>query len=81
MCLTCRHALYDGMCMAKGKFTTLDAQACDQYAQTAHAELSRLRTENKRLRELVRAMYYSIAPSRREQLLVNVAEFEIEAGE
>ena len=56
-CMTCRYALYDGMCLAKGKFTALDAPACDTYAEHTDVEASRLRAENAKLRELVLDMY------------------------
>ena len=56
-CMTCRYALYDGMCLAKGKFTALDAPACDTYAEHTDVEASRLRAENRELRELVREMW------------------------
>ena len=52
-CMTCRYALYDGMCLAKGKFTTLDAPACDTYAERTDVEASRLRAENRELCQLV----------------------------
>ena len=56
-CMTCRYALYDGMCLAKGKFTTLDAPACDTYVERTDVEASRLKAENAKLRELTRDMY------------------------
>ena len=56
-CMTCRYALYDGMCLAKGKFTALDAPACDTYAAHADVEASRLRAENRELRQLVQSLY------------------------
>ena len=56
-CMTCRHALYDGMCLAKGKFTALDAPACDTYAEHTDVEASRLRAENRELRQLVQSLY------------------------
>ena len=59
-CMTCRYALYDGMCLAKGKFTTLDAPACDTYAAHADVEASRLRAENAKLRQLVRDMHKAL---------------------
>ena len=56
-CMTCRYALYDGMCLAKGKFTALDAPACDTYAVRTDVEASRLRAENRELRQLVQSLY------------------------
>ena len=56
-CMTCQYALYDGMCLAQGKFTPLDAQACDDYKPRIDVEVSKLQAENAKLRELVRDMW------------------------
>ena len=56
-CRTCEYALYDGMCLAQGKFTLLDAPACDNYKPRIDAEVSKLKAENAKLRELVRDMW------------------------
>ena len=53
-CLTCDYALYDGMCLAQGKFTVLDADSCELYRPTQGYEVARLKRENEKLRELVR---------------------------
>lgn len=55
-CNTCEYALYDGMCMAQGKFTVLDADSCGLYKPTQDSEVARLKVENAKLRELVKAM-------------------------
>jgi hypothetical protein len=56
-CMTCKFALYDGMCLAKGKFTVLDAPACEDYRPRIDVEVSKLKAENAKLRELVRTIY------------------------
>lgn len=53
MCRTCEYALYDGMCLAQGKFTLLDAPACDAYKPRIDVEVSKLKAENAKLRELL----------------------------
>ena len=50
-CRTCEYALYDGMCLAQGKFTLLDAPACDDYKPCIAAEVSKLKAENAKLRK------------------------------
>ncbi len=56
-CRTCEYALYDGMCLAQSKFTLLDAPACDDYKPRIDVEVSKLKAENAKLRELVSWMY------------------------
>lgn len=51
-CNTCDYALYDGMCLAQGKFTMLDADSCELYRPTQDYEVTRLKRENAKLREL-----------------------------
>lgn len=60
-CVSCEYALYDGMCMAQGKYTVLDANSCELYRQTQGYEVSRLKRENVKLRELVNDMWICIA--------------------
>lgn len=55
-CITCEYALYDGMCLAQGKFTVLDADSCELYRPTKGAEVARLKRENEKLSEFVRAV-------------------------
>ena len=57
LCRTCEYALYDGMCLAHGKFTLLDAPACDDYKMHLDVEVSKLKAENAELRELVRDLW------------------------
>ena len=61
MCRTCEYALYDGMCMAHGKFTLLDAPACDDYKMHLDVEVSKLKAENAKLHKLVGDMWTYIA--------------------
>ena len=56
-CMTCNYALYDGMCLAQGKFTMLDAPACDDYRPRIDVEASQLKAENAKLRELAQNLY------------------------
>lgn len=58
LCRTCEYALYDGMCMAHGKFTLLDAPACDDYKMHLDVEVSKLKAENTKLRELCADMLH-----------------------
>lgn len=56
-CRTCEYALYDGMCLAEGKYTLLDAPACDDYKPRIDVEVSKLKAENAKLRELCADLY------------------------
>lgn len=60
LCRTCEYALYDGMCLAHGKFTLLDAPACDDYKMHLDVEVSKLKAENAKLRELNESMWLII---------------------
>ena len=59
-CRTCEYALYDGMCLAQGKFTLLDAPSCDDYKQRIDVEVSKLKAENAKLRKLVQKLYANL---------------------
>lgn len=56
-CLTCKFALYDGMCLAHGKYTTLDSPSCAEYLPEDWEIISRLKAENEKLRELANLEY------------------------
>lgn len=61
-CITCKYALYDGMCMAMGKFTVLDSDSCELYRPTQEYEIARLKREYERLHEIVARLSRIVEP-------------------
>ncbi len=52
-CISCKYALYDGMCLAQGKYMTLNAPTCDLFVPTQGAKMAQLKRENAELRDKV----------------------------
>ena len=57
-CIDCAFAMADGLCLGKGGYTLLDADACESFRPRAGAQAKMLKAENAKLRELVRGLDY-----------------------